>query len=248
MRFMIRAVSIFFLGAVVSVAFLTGAQAGAEHGGGGHVASGHVGAARGFSAPAPFYGISGPPPLGASGFIGPSPVPSGRNFGRLGTFNTFRGGRNGYYNRRLPFAYFFAPYYYPFLDYDTGGYDYPPNDASQDANAQGALMAENALGEQIQRLSAEVEQLKSNQQPMPPAYPTPSSPSQEPQTPASPPITLVLRSGQQLQVQNYAVMDHVFWDFTKEPARKIPISSIDIGASAKATEARGAEFPQLSAQ
>jgi hypothetical protein len=181
-------------------------------------------------------------------------VPSGRNYGRSGNFGTSKGrgsyrGR-GTYNRHLPFAYFFAPYYYPFLDYDTDTDEYPPYDPSRDANAQGALMAESALGEQIQRLSAEVEELKSAQQPVPPAYSAPSAPApnQEAQAPASPPITLVLRNGQQLRVQNYAVMDHVFWDFTKEPARKIPISSIDIAASTKATEASGAEFPELSAQ
>jgi hypothetical protein len=139
---------------------------------------------------------------------------------------------------------------YGLLDYDSSANEYPPYDLSQGANAQGALMAENALGEQIQRLSAEVDQLKSAQQPRPPAYPTPSvpAPNQEEQTPTPPPITLVLRTGQQLQVRNYAVMDHVFWDFTRETARKIPISSVDIGASIKATEANDAEFPQLSTQ
>jgi len=55
------------------------------------------------------------------------------------------------------------------------------------------------------------------------------------------PITLVLRNGQQIQVQNYAVMDQTFWDFTRQPARKIPVSSIDIAASTRATEAKGAE-------
>jgi len=62
----------------------------------------------------------------------------------------------------------------------------------------------------------------------------------------TPPITLVLRNGQQIQVQNYAVMDGVFWDFSKQPARKIPLSSINLQASAEATEANGGEFPDLS--
>jgi hypothetical protein len=41
------------------------------------------------------------------------------------------------------------------------------------------------------------------------------------------------------------VVDGTFWDFTNQLTRKIPISSIDIPASQKATEDAGAEFPQL---
>jgi hypothetical protein len=98
------------------------------------------------------------------------------------------------------------------------------------------------LGEQIQRLSAQVEQLRSEQQPAPPA-----NVSQAPQdAPPVSPITVVLRNGGQLQVANYAVMDRVFWDFSQRPARRIPISDIDVAASTKATEAAGAEFPELA--
>jgi hypothetical protein len=37
----------------------------------------------------------------------------------------------------------------------------------------------------------------------------------------------------------------MFWDFTNQPVRRIPIAGIDIPASQKATEESGAEFPQL---
>jgi hypothetical protein len=63
--------------------------------------------------------------------------------------------------------------------------------------------------------------------------------------PRRPPIKLVLRSGQQIQVQDYAVVNGMFWDFTNQPVRRIPIAGIDIPASQKATEESGAEFPQL---
>ncbi len=59
-------------------------------------------------------------------------------------------------------------------------------------------------------------------------------------------MTLVLRNGQQVQVKNYAVMDGIFWDFSKQPSRKIPMSSINLDASAQATQANGGEFPDLT--
>ena len=58
-------------------------------------------------------------------------------------------------------------------------------------------------------------------------------------------MTLILRVVQQLSVENYAVMNETFWNFSKHPAQKIPISNIDLAASAKATEANGGEFPQI---
>jgi hypothetical protein len=143
-----------------------------------------------------------------------------------------------------PFAYWAAPYYYP-TDYGApyagGGPEYNPAD---DPNVQAAMAAQNALVEQVHKLSDQVAQLQEGQQLRPPALPQ-AEPQAESLPPAIP-ITLILRDGQQLQVQNYAVMDHTFWDFTKQPTRKIPISSIDIAASAKATEAKGGEFPQLA--
>jgi hypothetical protein len=145
--------------------------------------------------------------------------------------------------RRVPYAYFFAPYYYPYLGYADSAYpDYgygpdPGYDPGADPNAQGAMMTENMLGDQINRLGAEVEQLKYGQPPAP-AQPDPQ--------PAQTPVTLVLRNGQQLKVQNYAVMDQTFWDFSSQPTRKIPISNIDVAASARATTANGGDFPELN--
>lgn len=148
-------------------------------------------------------------------------------------------------------GYFFTPYYYPFLDYGDTGYDYPPEDSGADAAAQSSYM-QNVLGAQVQQLSAEVEQLREQQGPGVPQAPAynesgpPPSPSTQNEEPPIPPITIVLRNGQQFHVKNYAVMDQTFWDFTQQPARKIPVSSIDIPASTRATEASGAEFPQIA--
>ena len=152
---------------------------------------------------------------------------------------TSRGSYGHNYGRIYP-GYFAAPYYYPFLDYgsvqnDMFGYDPPV-----DANAQASMMSQYALAEQVQRLTAAVNQLQYAQQGQAQSY------AAQPQNaPVQAPVTLVLRNGQQFEVQNYAVMNQTFWDFTNQPARKIPVSSIDIAASTKATQAKGGDFPAL---
>lgn len=155
-----------------------------------------------------------------------------------------RVGRRDY--RNLPFAYFLTPYYYPFLDYGSAPYGTSAEDFGPEPGADSSsLIAENLLSEQIRRLTAEIAELKSTQQQsaMQPAAAPPIAP--EPPAPVIP-VTVVLRNGQKLQVQNYAVMDHTFWDFSRQPARKIPISSIDVSASSAATAASGGEFPRLA--
>lgn len=154
-----------------------------------------------------------------------------------------RNGRRGDY-RNVPLAYALAPYYYPFLDYGSAPYGDEPQE--YDPNADPALVTVNLLGEQLQRVTAELRQLKANQQ-------QPAAPSDlgnytpEPPAPVIP-VTVVLRDGQKLQVQNYAVMDQTFWDFSRQPARRIPLSSIDVSASTQATAANGGEFPQFTSR
>lgn len=211
---------------------------GASHGYGTHVVAPRVPGTRpaGGGQPFPIRG-SGPPPLGlrapAAGFTGINP----------GAYKS-----NSHYHNRS--QGYFAPYYYPFLGYSDSSFDaYPPYDAAQDPNVQATQMMENTLGEQIKDLSAQVEQLRIDQQEarsqQAPATSEMPAPAQEQQIPQSPPIKLVLRTGQQIQVRDYAVIDGTFWDFTNQQTRKIPVASIDIPASQKATEDGGAEFPQL---
>jgi hypothetical protein len=153
---------------------------------------------------------------------------------------------SGRRNRRNSFVgYSFIPYL-SYGDYGSGFNEAPPYAPSEDPNVSASPdPTANLLGEQIQRLSAQVEQLKNEQQT---ATPPPVSASQPPQeAPPVAPITVVLRDGKRLQVASYAVMDQVFWDFSQHPARRIPIANIDVAASTKATEAAGAEFPELTA-
>jgi hypothetical protein len=190
-------------------------------------------------------------PSGTAAFGTIAPAAPGYTGIRPGALRSYGYGGRGYGSRgygrrdfrRIPFGYFFAPYYEPYLgyadsayaDYGSGpGYMYDPG---ADPNLQADMMAD-----QINRLGAELEQLKYGQQGQQLAPPPMAA--QDSQPPEAP-VTLVLRNGQQLKIQNYAVMDQTFWDFTSQPTRKIPIANIDIAASVKATTANGGDFPQL---
>ncbi len=165
----------------------------------------------------------------------------GRGYGRV--YNSRRTGTNTY--RALPRAYVVAPYYYPFLDWSGAtdysasgapGYDDPGN--GPDPGSDAMMMNQAALGQQVQRLTGQVNDLMYSQ-----GYQ--GYAASQPATPPAPPVTLVLRDGQRLQVQNYAVSGNTFWDFTDRGTRRIPISTIDLAASVKATQANGGEFPQI---
>jgi hypothetical protein len=169
----------------------------------------------------------------------------GGTYGGRG-YNSYNRGYNNY--RTLPRNYVIAPFYYPSFDWSGGtdtsaapndgdpGYGYGPDPAT-DAMMQNQA----ALGQQVQRLTAEVNSMKYGQ-----PGPYDVTPTQQQATPPAPPITLVLHSGEHVQLQNYAVASNMFWDFTQHGTRKFPLSSIDLAASEKATEAAGGEFPMVS--
>jgi hypothetical protein len=219
------------------------------HGGGGHSSGG--GHASGPSGHASFGGYRGSGLVGYNAAFHTGIPPQPTRVNRIIGNRDFRG--------RVPYRYgygYVLPYY-PYFGYDDFSNDssaYGPVDTS--AEQTGEVTA-NLLGDEIQRLSAQVDSLQgapqpySQQVPYPPQqypmqpYPMQSAPpADDPQ--ASKPIVLVLRSGQTLQVQNYAIMSGVLWDFTRPNSKRISLSSIDAAASEKATDAAGGSFPEAS--
>ncbi len=151
-------------------------------------------------------------------------------------------------------GYFGAPYV-PYLDQAPistfPGYAEQAAELNAQMNSQGY---DPALAQQLDEMNNQIRQLRQNQmqnmQLPPPGYfapppqpnPAPTSEADAPQAP----IVLVFQNGGQVSTRSYAVMNGTVWDFSKQPARKIPLTSVDIAASTKATEASGGEFPQIA--
>lgn len=233
----------------------------AQHGGGGggHHGGGGFSAGGGFSSGGGFHHYSSPATTRFSGTAAVIPPPS--YSGHL-TFSTPGMGTTGAYRSssrlievrpswgRPPIRLSGAGYnryrgfygigYYPFLGYGYyNGDDFysPYYDSAPDQQYY-------APYEQGPDTGADY------YPPVPHAYPP--EPQQGPmpvvQVPDAPtiPITIVLKNGQTMIVQNYAIMNGLFWDFSKQNAKKIPLSEIDVEASAKATDAAGGAFPAES--
>jgi len=133
-------------------------------------------------------------------------------------------------------AFIAAPLFLPevndFVPVDTAQAETPANETA-------------ALSDQLKQLSQQLRDLQ-DQLARSSATPEQSVSEQEPAAPpAAPPITIVLKSGQSFQTQNYAVIGGTFWDLSSEPTRKLPVSTIDTAASQRATEANGVEFPTI---
>ena len=247
------------LSAALAVCAFAGPPAGIAHYNGNvaaHFAGPYPGAnvAAHFAGPIPGPGIAPAPfaPAGtgywtASGYHGPARIGNGWRDG-----HGFFGGRRPDY-RRFPVTYFFAPYYYPFLDYETSPYAENGEPPLPDQGMQDMYAMQNELGHQVEALGEEVDQLKYGQRGAYPPVPYETGPSPAPAqaqaapaAPPAPPITLVLHDGQRITVRDYAITRTNFWDFTNAAMRKIPLSTIDLDASAKATQANGGEFPVLN--
>jgi hypothetical protein len=233
-----------------------------NHGGGGsHAAmsSGHYGAtsfaprlpaypsasANSIGIPASAYSIGFPAP--SYGVIPPVYSSHSHTYGSSYYSGAGTYGKNGYRSR---YGYAGLPYF-PLLGYfDNGFYDAPPpypatyeGDPSLEGGPPPDVVG---LSDQVKQLSAQLNDLQSQLSLRGPTASGSVPDSSPQQTEPEPPLTVVLNNGQTMQIQNYAVMGDTLWDLSSQPSHRIPVSSIDIPASTKASEASGAEFPQLS--
>jgi len=232
---------------------------GGHHGGGGgsfgggsfsgsHSFSAHTSSApaysgyRGSSSPRVIY----PTPLGLqpsySGFTGINRGAYGNSIRYGAPYSGFR------YGRPLPFRPFGFGYY-PFwgLGYGDNWYD-PAYDYDYNAPAIPYQMP-NQDNPYAAMPDPSVETGPGYYYPPVPYVGGPEM--QQPQEPApvaqpASPVVLILKSGQRVEVQNYAIMNGVFWDFTKQNSHRIPLTDIDVAASAKATDEAGGLFPEES--
>jgi hypothetical protein len=64
----------------------------------------------------------------------------------------------------------------------------------------------------------------------------------EERTESTPATVLIFRDERKQEVQNYAVVGQTLWIFAPQRTEKIPLSQLDIPATAKANDERGVDF------
>ena len=256
--------------AVLALAGATALQAQRAHAGGAPVA---VAAPRVAARPAtpnlggrayPFRSTVATP----TGLIAPAASYTGITPGALrpsGGGNRNGNSNNGRYGGRGSYPVYGGLYGVPYLPFlgDDSYYGFPSyseqaEGVTAQANFQVNAQMQDAMAQQMDQMNQEIRHLRDSQMqmgyqmqqgtPPPMLQPNPApaiavSDAQPPQVP----ITLVMQNGAKVSVNNYAIMNDVIWDFSKQPARRIPVATINVAASEKATQDSGGEFPQLSA-
>jgi hypothetical protein len=206
------------------------AQRGGGHGGfsGGHSGfsgGGHAGVSGHSLGGSHFVSHAGSQFGGARGYLGGS-----RSYGGV----RFRGERFGLRNR-FGYGYPYYPYYGFYDPWWDSGSSSDEDQASQRQMAsemnEENLEEQQMLGEQDQDAYA---------RPMP--RPRSAQPVSDPHARNDPATVLVFRNGQQREIQNYAIVDGLLWNFTPARTEKIPLAVLDIQATIKANDDRGVDF------
>ena len=149
----------------------------------------------------------------------------GRRFGD----HSFRNRRNGYWGYGYPYYAYYDPYWW----WDS----YPSYD--EDAARERALANEmNAENLEEQRMHQQDQDLYAR----PMSRPRESQSREEARAQTDPPTVLVFHDQHQREIQNYAIVGQMLWNFTSQRTEKIPLAELDIPATAKANEDRGIEF------
>jgi hypothetical protein len=154
-----------------------------------------------------------------------------RRFRNRVSFSTFSPGLFGYYG--YP-AYYGGDFYspadtYPSYDYYGSSYYSTQNDIARQQ-------------QDIDRLEDEVARLREQRQSQQREARDTPLPEPESRSVISTPTLLVFRDKHTQEVQNYAIVGGTVWIFSEQRATKLPLSWLDIEATAKANEDRGVDF------
>jgi hypothetical protein len=238
------------------------AQHGGGHGGGHVSGGGHAsfGGGHGFAGHGGFGGSHSS--VGVHSFSGPlssARVHAFNHPGATGPFlhNSFRQGfrfgiRNGF--RSGCWGYGCWGYGYPWWGYTYNPWWWWDNDSSYDdtyeqdlANAN--LMNEQSLEEQrmLRQEEADGDQDAYAPSPRRSPYVQPgqeAAPAAKPSSgsPLMPETVLVFRDHHQQEIENYAIVGQTLWSFAPEHNQRIPLSDLDLTATAQANDDRGLTF------
>jgi hypothetical protein len=186
--------------------------------------------------------------VGHSGFAarGPAVASRGQVFigSNRGVFFRSGFGPPSFFNRRFHHRFFVGVpwgfYGYPAWYYSDYGYS-PDMYSSRESSEYSALSQQNQeLARELDRLSDEVGRLRDEQQ----SRYAPPAPKPQAQSKPEPhePTVLMFRDKHTQEVENYAIVGQTLWIFSEQRATKVPLSSLDIDATAKANDERGLEF------
>ena len=195
------------------------ASSGASHGSfsGGHAGfSGHS-----MGSPA-FSGSHFGSGFGSHGFSGSHF--SSRNFNRGPRINNF-----GFRNRR-GFGYPFYAYggIDPYWWWDS--YSSNDEDLARDREVANEMNSQNLEEQQSLRTQDQN------------SYSRPRDPQPAASASIDPPTVLVFHDQHQREIQNYAIVGQMLWNFTSQRTEKIALAELDIPATIKANDERGVDF------
>ena len=168
----------------------------------------------------------------------------GGGFRGSGRSGSFRGHfhHNRFHHDRFFFGFengFYYPYGYSYY-YPT---DYPVTYSSYPAYDYSASYQQLEIIRELDRLTDQVERLREQQETL--SY-VPRPGQQQAQaatkTETERPAVLVFRDKHVQEVQNYAIVGNTLWIFNEQQAKKVPLSQLDLDATAKLNEERGVEF------
>jgi hypothetical protein len=120
--------------------------------------------------------------------------------------------------------------------YGYGDADYADNsyaDQSYPVYVPTPYAQNDALAEQVGRLSDEISQLREQRQ----QSSTPTRAAAQPEL-----TELIFRDRHSEEVQNYAIVGPTLWVLNEQHSRKIALAELDVPATVKANEDRGVEF------
>jgi hypothetical protein len=159
------------------------------------------------------------------------PVFGSRHFHHRAFFGSVFPGYYGYYGYPAYYggSFYSTPDYYPGYDYYGASYSAP------------SYSAQNGIVQQqqdIERLEDEVARLREQRETQPQAR---EAPGPQTETPSQSTL-LVFRDKHTQEVGNYAIVGGTLWIFSEQRATKLPLSWLDLEATAKANDDRGVNF------
>jgi len=229
---------------------------GGGHAGGGHVSAGMhsgMGSSRGFSShgsssrgftrtPSFSQRSSARGPFLHDGFRG--------NRFRRGFQNRFRtfGFRNncfGFPCRGFGYPWVYGGYYDPFWWGDSGSSydeDYERDRAVANEMNEQSLAQQQMLREEEAAGDQDLYSSRSSGQRSDPGGNSPGGNQMQPGAAIIPATVLVFRDQHRQEIENYAIVGQTLWNFAQKRTEKIPLSDLDLSATAKANEDRGVTF------